>query len=266
MPEQPQEAVAVPPSTPSEASSLAALTRSLRLVKVWLIVLTVALAAFAATFVVMQVAGEDGDQTQGYVPDMYQPSERQVAEVRAEVENAFGDRLESVDARIVQVDLPEGAFAGAPDDAGPPPTLYVEYRLKGFETPIAGTLPDPLASVAFSGLIPTKGSLVSRMTEEQFEAFLVAYAKATPSPLGGVRRYGDSPMEMPGQVVADTIKSGGRSYRTDELWAAKEGALVEGDHVSIDDSGYSQGTIHVFHEDPKTGELTYLGTEPGMWW
>lgn len=104
------------------------------------------------------------------------------------------------------------------------------------------------------------------MTDGQFAAFLTAYAAATPSPLGGVRRYGDSPMEMPGQSVPRTIKSGGRRYRTDELWSAKEGALIEGDSMSIDDSAYSEGTMHVFHEDPKTGEFSYLGTESGMWW
>jgi hypothetical protein len=265
MSEQQQEAAPVPPSAPSDASPLAALTRSLRLIKVWLAVLTVAVAAFAVTVVVLEVVRDDPDDPD-YAADMYQPSEQQVAEARADVENAFGDRLESVDVRIVQVDLPEEALAGAPDDAGPPPTLYVEYRLRGFETPIAGTLTDPYTSVASSGLVPTKGSLVSRMTDEQFDALLVAYAKATPSPLGGVRRYGDSPMEMPGQVVADTIKSGGRSYRTDELWSAREGALVKGDHMSLDDSAYTEGTAHVFHEDPKSGEFTYLGTESGVWW
>ena len=254
------------PSSAPDVSSLAALAKSVRLIKVWLIVLTLALGAFAAAVVVMQVVGDEGGEGPGYAADMYQPSEEQVAEARAEVEKAFGARLESVDARIVQVEMPEGAMVGTTEEPGPPPTLYVEYRLKGLDTPVAGTLMDPTASVASSGLVPTMGSLVSRMSDEEFEALLAAYAKVTPSALGGVRRYGDSPAQMPGQVVPDTVKSGGRTYRTDELWAVKVGALIEGDHVSIEESGFTESNVHVFHEDRRTGEFTYLGTEPGMWW
>jgi hypothetical protein len=235
-------------------------------IKVWLMVLSVALAGFAATVVVLEVTEESDAIESGYAGDIYQPSEQQVAEARSEVENAFGNRLENLEVRIVQVDLPEDAFAGAPEDAGPPPLLYIEYRLKGVSTAIAGTLADPFMSVASSGLVPTKGSLISRMTEEQFDALLAAYAEATPSPLGGVRRYGDSPMEMPGMAGVETIKSGGRTYRTDELWAVKEGVLIAGDHIGMEDSAFTEGTLHVFHEDTKTGEFSYLGTETGMWW
>jgi hypothetical protein len=236
----------------------------MRVIKVWLAVLTVALGVFAAIVVVLEIRSDDADE-QGVVGDLYKPTERQVAAARAEVEEAYGDQLESVTVRVVRVDMPEEAAADVAMGEGPPPLLYIEYRLRGFETVIAGTTMDPYSTAAAAGMLPTKGSLLSRMTEEQFEVFLAAYAEATSAPLGGVRRYGDSPV-MPGQVTADTVKSGGRTYRTDELWAAREGALVDGDTIGFDDPAFMQATAHIFHEDPRTGEFTYLGTEPAVWW
>jgi hypothetical protein len=251
-------------AAPLEAS-LAKLARSLRVLKIWLVVLSVAIAGLVAAVVVLEVTRDD-TPAPDYVGETYRPTEQQAVDARAEIEHAFGDKLESVAARIVQVDLPAEALVGAPEGSMPPPVLYVEYRLKGFDIPIAGTVEEPYSSVSSAALIPTRGSLSSRMSSKQFDALLRAYGEATSAPFGGVRRYGDSAMEMPGQVVADTIRSGGRTYRTDELWTVRQGALAEGDSISIEDSAYSEGTMHVFREDPKTGEFTYLGTESGMWW
>jgi hypothetical protein len=244
-------------------ASLASVVRSLKLIKVWLIVLTVILVAVGAA-TVYGLVDEDEPQ-EPYYGEMYEPTDQQVADALAEVEEAYGDNLESVEVVAVEVDLGE-EMQGIPEGEGPPPTIYIEYRLKGIATPFAATLMDPMMSVSASGLIPTRGSLVSRMSMEQLERLIAAYGDVTSAPIGGVRRYGDSTM-MPEQSVADKIKSGGRSYKTDELWSVVEGAIVEGDTVDIEDTAYATSTVHVFHEDPKTGQITYLGTEPaGMWY
>ncbi len=100
---EPQDHPPVPPQTPPDPQALTALARSMRVVKVWLAVLTVALGVFAAVVVVLEVGGDDPVE-QADVGSLYTPTERQVTDAKAEVEKAYGDRLESVNVRIVRVD------------------------------------------------------------------------------------------------------------------------------------------------------------------
>jgi hypothetical protein len=249
-------------SAPRFEPSLAAIAASLKAIRVWLIALTVVVALLVAAVVGVGVKAFDGDG--GEIPydsvgEILQPSDEQVAEARAEVEGAFGDRLESLEVRILEPDGDMGVY-------GPPAGLYVEYRLVGADVTVAGIVMDPFQSVSAAGLVPTRGSLRSRMSEEQFDALMAAVTDATISVVGGVRRYGDMPQGMPVPELADEITSGDRSYPVDELWTVLEGTAVEGDTLDEDTLGYMGQTAHVFHEDPETGAFVYLGTEPAMWW
>jgi hypothetical protein len=122
--------------------------------------------------------------------------------------------------------------------------------------------------VASSGMLPTKGSLVSRMSPEKFDRLLAAYADETKSPLGAVRRYGDeSYFSETGSKVPDELTVGDRTLPTKELWSAVEGRIIKGDSVDMSgDSDYSRNAL-IFWEDPATGEFAFLGTEPtnSMW-
>ena len=96
-------------------ASLASVARSLKLIKVWLIVLTVVLIGVGAA-TVYSIVDEDEPQ-ESYYGERTEPTDQQVADARAEVEDAYGDDLESVDARVVEVTLGE-EMGGRPGGRG----------------------------------------------------------------------------------------------------------------------------------------------------
>ncbi|MBE0417131.1 MAG: hypothetical protein IBX63_05155 [Coriobacteriia bacterium] len=65
----------------------------------------------------------------------------------------------------------------------------------------------------------------------------------------------------------DEVLVGGTEYAAKELWSATEGMQVEGDRIDMTRMMSSSRKAHVFHEDPETGEFTYLGAESAeVWW
>lgn len=245
--------------------SLADLAKSVRRHRIWLIALTVLmmlpvlLSCFSLLAIPMALDGFVGEMS---------IDDEQLERARDEVEEAYGDRIKELDVRVVTTrydDMPFSFLSGAMNEE----SLYIECELED-----SGVLVADVISVVFgiedlsgSGIIPTKGNLASRMSDEQLDAVLEAYAAETDAPLGSVRRYTD-----PGQMydesspAPDEVRIGKTAYPSQELWKISEGLVVKGDTVDGNSDELFTRQGHVFHEDPETGEFTYLGTEPAEIW
>lgn len=240
--------------------STAALAVSVRRIRLWLIVLSLIVSGMV--FVGVAVAGLFVMSFRGPESEIL-PTTRGVDDVREEFKSALGSRLESIAVREVSIDFgsPPFPYSLLRGETGEKMT-YVEYRLKGSPVLVAGMLGGPFGGdPSRSGMLPTRGSLASRMTDQQFQRLLSAYAAETKEPLGSVRRYTDRPY-MQGGDVPEKVAVGARQYPARELWSAVEGRLVKGDRVTFSDESMFGRDALIFHEDPKTGAFTYLGTEP----
>jgi len=248
------------------AQTIAELTGSIRRLKRWLIALTVAVALLVAALIVAAVfvVPQAIDEQDGSAYDVPMgPGAEQVDATRTEIENALGDRLENVEVRLVTMKFEDPSMpADAPSEES---FVYAEYRLKGSEVLVADIVEGPFgADPASMGMLPTQGTLQSRMTLEQFERLLAAYGRETAAPLSGVRRYNDrAEWVMPGSAQSVSIEVGDKEYRTKDLWAATEGLRVEGDTVGMDIWSTNRKAL-IFYEDPKSGAFTFLGTEPAF--
>jgi len=245
-----------------DSTRIAALETSLRRHRVWLAMLTAILGLFAisALALIGLVSYELGSAFEDTGV-----SDESAVEAKSEIQQAYGDRLDDVEVRAVKVKYEEMPFPYSLMGGDDAKSLYVQYRLKGSDVTVADIVEGGVLGedVATSGMLPTKGSLTSRMTPEQLDRLLVAYANETNKPLGSVRRYGDSqyPME-PGVAVPDEVTVGNRAYASKELWAANEGRVVEGTEVDLSSESEMSRKALIFHEDPETGEFTFLGIEP----
>lgn len=261
------------PSSPQQQAvpdgpSTVALAASVRRLRVWLIALTsvVVIVVIGALTVVSLMAlslGSISSEATG-------TSDEQVASIKREISNALGDRLQSVEVRAVRVEYGEEPFPYSLLSGGGEESPYVEYRLKGSSVLVADLLGGPYGNDASaSGMIPTQGSLASRMTQEQFDRLLAAYAVETESPLGAVRRYGDKSdlMDSGAGSVPDEVTVGNKTFKTAEMWSATQGRVVKGDTINLADESSFMRKALVFREDPTTGEFTFLGTESAesMW-
>lgn len=260
-----QERVAPPPQSHDATAAVHDLTTAVRRLRTWLIVLTVLVALLVGAAIagaVLVPRAIDGRQAEVYGGPIG-PSADQVASTRAEIETALGDSLEGLDVRLVTMEFDDPSMpADVPADEQ---FIYVQYRLKDSGVVVADIVGGPFGSdPASMGMLPTQGSLQSRMTPEQFDRFLAAYAGQTTSPLSNVRRYNDrAEMMMPGSVQGGSVRVGDKKYRADDLWAATEGMTVEGDTVGMDVWSTSRKAL-IFYEDPESGEFTFLGTEPAL--
>lgn len=257
---EPAESIA-PPAVDA-AASLARLQASSRRHLIWLIVLTVFMAlALCGVISVVGMTFGIGAVFEG--PDM--ASDEQISEAEREIEAAYGAKLQDLEVRGVEVTYGDVPFPYSIMSGGDMESLYIEYELKGSDVVVADLLEagfygDGLSS---SGMIPTKGSLVSRMEIDQFERLLAAYGAETTAPLGSIRRYGDKPYYMEtGTSIPDELTVGDKSYPTKELWTANEGRIIEGDSVDMNDEEGMGRSALIFREDTATGEFEFLGTEP----
>jgi hypothetical protein len=265
---EPVEGAAAEMRLPDTGPSTTDLARSVRNLKRWIIALTVLVAltiiggVAVAGITVWGIVGMGGAMS-----DPMAPTEQTVGKARDEIKSALGDRLEKVDVRLVSAryDSSPPFPYSLVDGVGDSKSIYIEYKLKNSSTLVAGVIEGPMGmDVASSGLLPTRGTLASRMTDEQFAGILKVYAEQTKSPLGSVRRYSDHSAMMEGKVSSDMVPVGAQEYPSKELWSASEGTLVKGDRVAMGDASPFQRKAYVFHEDPKTGEFTYVGTEPAF--
>lgn len=192
--------------------------------------------------------------------------DHQLERARDEVEEAYGQRIKKLDVRVVTMsydDTPFSFMSSGMDEE----LVYIECELKS-----GVVIADPVSSfygvenLSGSGIIPTRGSLTSRMTDEQLDAALAAYAAETDTPLGSVRRYTDDEMFDETDSVPDEVEIGKKTYASKELWKFVEGLIVEGDTVDGNNESYYSRRAHVFHEDPDTGEFVYLGSESAEVW
>lgn len=247
--------------------SIADLAKSVRRHRIWLTVLTVLmilpllLSCFGLSAIPIALEGLAGG--------MMSIDDEQLERSRDQVEDAYGDRIKELDIRVVTTVYEDGLpFSFLPNGMDEE-SLYIECELKDSGVVVADVIsmfygPENLAG---SGIIPTKGDLSSRMSEEQLDAVLEAYAAETDSPLGAVRRYSDADeMYGDGSPVPEEVKIGKKAYPSSELWKLTEGLIVEGDTVNGDDESFYTRRAHVFHENPETGEFLYLGTESSDIW
>jgi hypothetical protein len=234
-----------------------------------LIVLTVLVALLVAAAIAgaIWLPGQIDDDAEepGVYPGMT-VSDEQLATTRAEIENALAGAIEDLEVRRVTMSFDDPSIPA--EATGEEEFVYVSFRLSDSGVVVADIVGGPYApDVSSGGMVPTQGSLRSRMTERQFERFLAAYADETTAPLGNVRRYNDR-VEMgmmPGTIQSDSIRAGGKSYQVEDLWAATEGLLIEGDTVGMEEMGTMRKAF-IFYEDPKSGAFTFLGTESAAGW
>ena len=251
----------------SAAAAHAELAGALRRLKTWLIVLTALVALLVAAMIVAAVwvprAIDDKDQESlSSFAGPFGPTADEVAATREEIQHALGDKLQSLDVRLVTQKIDDPS---APADIPDQQFIYVQFQLKGTNVTIADVVGGPFGpDVAAMGMLPTQGSLQSRMTTGQFDRFLAAYARQTTSPLSNVRRYNDRTMMMaPGSVQASVVKVGEKKFKASDLWAATEGMTVEGDELPMDMWSSDRQAL-IFYENPKSGAFAFLGTEPAM--
>lgn len=255
-------------SSSGAASSGPGVEAAVRRLRIWLIVLTVlvALLVAAAVAAAIWLPGQlDEAEEPGVYPGMT-VSDEQLATTQAEIENALGDMIADVEVRRVTMTFDDPSIPA--EAAGEEQFVYVSFRLADSGVVVADILGGPYApDVSSMGMLPTQGSLRSRMTEREFARFLAAYADETTVPLGSVRRYDDRAEMgmMPGTVQSDRIRAGGKSYKVEDLWAATEGLLVEGDTIGMEEMGTMRKAF-IFYEDPKSGAFTFLGTESASGW
>lgn len=253
---------------PVPAVTCESLAKSVRRVKIWLSVLTAALALSILGSCAFAGYAMLGTGVIPYSVEMSVPDE-QLDATTQEFEDGFGSDIESLDVRAVAIEYGDMGFPYSIMGGSGEETVYVECRLKSTDVVIAGLVGYMYGlDASSSGMIPTKGTLASRMTPEQLATLLKAYAAETDSPLGSVRRYGDrDEMMYEGTTVGDTVTVGSAEYPTNELWAATEGTLIEGDSIDMSMDPSMNTEAYIFHEDPETGEFVFVGTEPGtsMW-
>jgi len=266
------EAPAAPeiPQPHAEEISPAVFAASLRRIKIWLTILSVIMgiavigACGIVATAVFGIAGLESGPPQ--------VDQAEVESVKAEFQTALGDKLESLDARPVSMNFGDAPFPFSilSGGYGGENVIYVEYRLQDSPVVVADVLGGPFGNdPQGSGMMPTKGTLASRMTDEQFSRILAAYAAETKSPLGTIRRYNDQSERMDGPSTApEKITIGNKEYKSGELWSAVEGKIIEGDSVDMNSGDFGEPrTAFVFHEDPETGVFAFLGTESSetMW-
>lgn len=247
-------------------SRIGTLVASVRRIKIWLGVVTallvlLALASCGAMSVMFLGIGGFPFATGMSVSD------EQIDAARRDFENGFGSDIESLDVRAVVIEYGDSGFPfSLVQGAAGEETVYVECHLKSSDVVIADLVGYMYGlDAASSGMIPTKGSLSSRMTQDQFDRLLEAFAAETDYPLGSVHRYADrDEMMFEGTSVGETILVGDKEYAANELWAATEGRLVEGDRIDVGTEPSATRDALIFHEDPATHEFVFLGTEPSM--
>jgi hypothetical protein len=196
-------------------------------------------------------------------------TDQELSKAKAAVTDALGDKATDVEVRRVKVIYDGAPFPVSLLGGGDEQVIYVSYQLKDSGVRVAGRLGGPYgSSVAGSGLLPTVGSLESRMTPEQYDRLVAGYAANTKEPLGMVRRYSDRELfAEEGTPAGAEVTLGNKVYKTRELWWASEGDVIEGDTYEESIDGEPSVNALIFHEDPKTGAFVYLGTEPvEMYW
>ncbi|MBE0475711.1 MAG: hypothetical protein IBX62_01220 [Coriobacteriia bacterium] len=244
------------PPRPIEPSSADELAASIVRHRTWLIALTVVvvlmiLTACAPVALLFGIGGlVDGTEA---------PSDAQLQSVRQRIEDALGGRLADADVRAVTVVYDDAPFP-FPLLTGGEQVIYLEASLADSDVVIA----DVIASsqeLASSGLLPTAGRLTERMTGEQFDRLVAAFAVQTDAPLGPVFRYIER-LAMEVDPIPEEVRVEDREYRVAELWSATVGRRVEGDRLDLGADASDVREALIFHEDPETGQFTYLTTEP----
>jgi hypothetical protein len=237
------------PEVPEPA--VTALARSVKRLRVWVIVLTVVVsllvlgscAPLALVGLAMGTAGMGGPS----------PSPTNLSSVRSEIQTSLGANLASLQVRSVEVSYPE--VSEIPFFSAKEHLVYVEAHLKDPDVVIADVL-GFAGSPTESGLLPTKASFASRLSDQQYLALLRAFRAKTDRPVGPISTYADS-----SHGSADTtVAIDGRYYPASQLWSVTVGRRVSSDRTFEVKPGARRDCL-VFWEEPGTGRFEYVGTE-----
>lgn len=241
-------------SPPAEQPDpLAAAEKRITRLRRWVIALSVVvgLLGISALCGLFALVGSFGMFASGFEADP--------EEIESAVRDAYGDDLKSVSVREVQMTDEAIPFPYSVLE-GPGSVFAVEYRLKSSDVPFSAAVWD-VDEMRYRGLFPMTGSVVNRLSEEEFAALLEAWKAEYPNkPIGGIVRYGDPEMMMESASLPPTITVGGVDYATNDLWRIQEGDVIKGDTFEMDDTTWSV----VFSRDPKTGKFVFVGREQGM--
>lgn len=255
-----QALIPAPPDRPAAGAepggaSLEQLTVSVVRLRMWLIALTLAFALLTlgacsplALLFVGATFMDDGSPA---------PAASSVEDVRRQVGDAYGRRLTDLEVRVVSLSYGDAPFPFSLVE-GNEKCVYLEAHLNDPDIVIADIVGSS-ADLVSSGLLPTRGPLSERLTDERFARLAAAFRARTESPLGRVFRYREQP-SMDTESLPDEVTVGGATYATEEMWSAVVGRSSVGDRIDLSDSGDTRDSL-VFHEDPGTGEFTYVGTE-----
>lgn len=173
--------------------------------------------------------------------------------LRDALEGSYDENLESVDVweTAFTYDKTQGVVEQRP--------FAVSYRLKGARPTITGVV-DDIAGLGESGLDPTLADLTYQMKDDEVVALLNAWAARSELPVGYIYPYAKQFDYYDVSDVADEIRVFGEDHLVANLWvvtegwAPKRGSLTAWSEVPV-------LTCMVFERDPKTGALTYVGTE-----
>lgn len=194
-----------------------------------------------------------------------EPDESTRQQLEKSIKDAYGDRLTGLSVEEVEIEWddsemgfgPFGPFlfgGGPPDEA-----LAFSYGLTGTDVKFANVITD-VESLSYGGMLPTRGSISNRLTEEQLLALAKAWSAVSSDPIGGVERYGRSEMvSMEEASLPPTITVGGKDFASKDLWLVSAGAVAVDGKVSPDE----QTTARVFSFDPAAKTFVYVADEPG---
>jgi hypothetical protein len=181
-------------------------------------------------------------------PDMAppEPTGDQAKQIEDVIRGAYSDSLESVTVQSVK-------------GSGGSTQYGFSYHLKNTPATLAGVVSDA-SGVSGTGYLPTVDALTARLTITELDALLSAWSAQTDKPAGLIGPYDDG-LDSTGDSAQAPLVIGGRSYPRSDVWRVSEGYLVKpGETLDLENP--RPGTSLVFYIDPKTGKVTYLGSEP----
>ena len=222
---------------------------TVRALRRWLIALTavgvlllVVVSAYAG-FTTYKDYFEDGESDPGPDATLIQP-------IKDGLTTIYGADLASVEVYQVALSYP---------DSIPDRPYAVTYKLRNSPVTITGMVEGP-STLDESGLVPTMGPLDNQLSAEEMANMLRAFGAHSSKPMGFVYSY-SSDLTDGYWEDGDTITVDGKDYAVDDLWCANEG-WVPTSGVAVSWSSVPDARAFVFRLNHKTGEFTYVGSEP----
>lgn len=235
--------------------------RQIRRLKVWVVILTVMLGLGTLCGCAFGSMALVGGSPIDLLMMAREGSFDQTEAITDSVKQAYDERLQSVEVEKVKVDMGEVVPFPYQLLNGPGDVYFVRYRLKGAPVDIAGVLSDA-GMLTETGLIPILGAIGTQIDQPTLLKLMAAHVELHGSePMGPVLPFIDRmSLEEGGQgLVPGTITKNGKTYSAAELWRVQKAVLPEDGKIQVDlmDAAIED----VYHIDPNTGEITFVGTQ-----